>query len=150
MQLESHLLPELFAAWQSRFDEFTGLLIHGPVSGEQVQIGDAWRELRELENSRAAAYAAQMPTFRDKRLFVASDDDTVAELRRGEAYRDMMFEKISLTAQQVVHFVRNQLVLHANALKNNLDQLTRTELDATPVAEGRFTGVLTQMKELAS
>lgn len=150
VQLESHLLPELFAAWQSRFDEFTGLLIHGPVSGEQVQIGDAWRELRELENSRAAAYAAQMPTFRDKRLFVASDDDTVAELRRGEAYRDMMFEKISLTAQQVVHFVRNQLVLHANALKNNLDQLTRTELDATPVAEGRFTGVLTQMKELAS
>jgi hypothetical protein len=149
-QLQSHTLPELFAAWQSRFDEFAGLLIHGPVSGEQVQIGDAWRELRDLENSNAGSYATLLPTFRDNRLFAASDDDTVAELRGGEAYRGMMFEKISLMAQQVVHFVRNRLVLHANALKNNLDQLTRTELDATPVSAGQFTSVLAQMKELAS
>ncbi len=148
-QLESHLIPELFSAWQPKFDEFSGLQVRGPVSGEPVSIGDAWREYLQHENSEIAIHAARIPSFNDNRLFAAVDDATVAELRRGDVYREMMQEKILLMAQQVVHFVRNRLVLHAKALLSDLDQLTRSDANSTPVAAGRFAAVLEEMKGLA-
>lgn len=150
-QVEVSLVPGLYGAWQSRFDALPDVQVMEDDGGAPMNVGQAWRYFAAKDETSINNGHSQFPTFLDARLFGPDiDPNSEAELADGHLYREMMAEKISLVAQQTVHAIRISLVKRAMQIKQELDQLSRADLDGTASISSNLDGLVDQMKALAT
>lgn len=144
------ILPDLYEQWKPRFDALPKVPVREDLKGQPLTPGLAWDEFAEVDREEFLEKQIRFPSFIDQQLFAAGGNPNAeADLEDGQAYRDMMMEKILLVAQQSVHSIRAALVARAMQIKKELDQLSRGSGGAPIERSSTYDQAQAKMEELS-
>lgn len=148
-QLQHSIVSQLYGYWQASFEALPNLSVMESPEGLPLTPGEVWRRFAEEDEQGISRRRESFPSFLDARLFAKSGDHAAeGDLERGEAYREMMEEKICLASQQAAHAVRNILQGRGLEIKKELDQLVWAE-GTTPKGMQADQSLLDEMGGLA-